>query len=473
MPTFEIGERDFLLDGEPFQIISGALHYFRMHPDQWADRIHKARLMGLNTIETYVAWNFHSPARGEFRTTGRRDLGRFLDLVATEGLHAVVRPGPYICAEWDNGGLPAWLFAHPGVGVRRDEPTYMAAIAEYYAQVLPIVAARQVTRGGPVLAVQVENEYGAFGGDADYLRALVKLTRDGDIEVPLLTCDQADDTMLARGGLPDLHRTATFGSRSTERLALLRRHQPTGPLMCGEFWNGWFDSAGGHHHITDADDSARELEALLAAGASVNLYMFHGGTNFGFTNGANDKGTYLPITTSYDYDAPLSEDGSPTAKFFAFRKVIARHAPVSTGEVPQRRPAPELHVQLTSAVELRDVLPLLGSPARFDSPPTADAIQQWSGFTYYSTAIRADDAVLSIDEIRDRAIVTLDGQPVGVLSRTEHLRTLPLPPRDGELGLLVEDQGRVDYGPRIGEQKGLVGQARTATRVLTDGEVTG
>src|SRR5690606_19400807 len=173
MPTFEIGPEHFQLDGEPMQVVSGALHYFRVHPDQWADRIRKARLMGLNTIETYVPWNFHAPEPGVFDLDGQRDLGRFLDLVAAEGLHAIVRPGPYICAEWDGGGLPAWLFADPStgsgqrraVGVRRHEPLFLAAIGKYYADLLPVVGERQVTRGGAVLMVQVENEYGAYGDD--------------------------------------------------------------------------------------------------------------------------------------------------------------------------------------------------------------------------------------------------------------------------------------------------------------------
>ena len=258
MSTFEIGPEDFLLDGERIQVVSGALHYFRVHPYLWADRIHKARLMGLNTIETYVPWNFHAPEPGVFDLDGRRDLGRFLDLVAAEGLHAIVRPGPYICAEWDGGGLPAWLLADPSVGVRRHEPAFLDAISKYYASLLPLVAERQVTRGGPVLMVQVENEYGA---DADaplperqkYLRALVDLVRAQGVEVPLFTCDQANDEMLERGGLPELHKMATFGSRTTERFEVLRRHQPTGPLMCMEFWNGWFDSWGLEHHLAPAE----------------------------------------------------------------------------------------------------------------------------------------------------------------------------------------------------------------------------
>jgi beta-galactosidase len=472
MPTFEIGDTDFLLDGRPYQVVSGALHYFRVHPDQWADRIRKARLMGLNTVETYVAWNFHAPERGRFDLDGPRDLARFLDLVAAEGLHAIVRPGPYICAEWDGGGLPGWLLADPRVGVRRNEPHYLAAIEQYYDQLLPLVAERQVTRGGPVIAVQVENEYGAYGDDADYLRALIAMNRDRGIEVPLLSCDQADDEMQARGSVPELHRTATFGSRAKERLDLLRRHQPTGPLMCMEFWNGWFDSWGQRHHVAPAATNAQDLDDLLAMGASVNLYMFHGGTNFALTSGANDKGTYLPITTSYDYDAPLAEHGAPTPKYWAMREVISRYVDVPA-EVPDApAPAPELDVDLTARLPLADALPFLGDARQWDRLPTADDLGQWSGFTLYRTPVTAEDRVLTVAEVRDRALVSLDGEPVGVLSRTEHSRTLTLPARAGELEVLVEDQGRVNYGPRIGEAKGLIGPARTATREITTWSAT-
>lgn len=468
MPTFEIGDTDFLLDGRPHQVVSGALHYFRVHPEQWPDRIRKARLMGLNTIETYVAWNFHAPERGRFDLDGPRDLGRFLDLVAAEGMHAIVRPGPYICAEWDNGGLPAWLLADPEVGVRRHEPRYLAAIAQYYDQLLPLVAERQITRGGPVIAVQVENEYGAYGDDHDYLRALIAMNRERGIEVPLLSCDQADDEMQARGSVPELHRTVTFGTRAKERLELLRRHQPTGPLMCMEFWDGWFDWWGQPHHVAPAEMNAQDLDDLLALGASVNLYMFHGGTNFGFTGGANDKHTYQPITTSYDYDAPLAEHGAVTAKWHAMREVISRYAPVPDEVPADPAPAPELAVDLDRLVPFAAALPVLGEPAAWDHLPTTDELGHWTGFTLYRTRVTADDRALTLAEVRDRALVALDGEPVGVLSRTEHSRTLALPARAGELTLLVEDQGRVNYGPRIGEPKGLIGPARTATRELTD-----
>jgi beta-galactosidase len=250
MPDFVIGESDFLLDGRPFRILSGALHYFRVHPQSWADRIEKARLMGLNTIDTYVPWNAHSPRRGVFGTEGMLDLERFLRQVAEAGLYAIVRPGPYICAEWDNGGLPIWLFQEPGVGVRKNEKGFLAAVEEYLEHVLRIVRPLQVDRGGPVLLVQVENEYGAFGDDQTYLKSLVEIIRQAGIAVPLVTVDQPADSMLAAGGLDGVLRTGSFGSRSAERLQTLRARQPSGPLMCMEFWEGWFDHWGGPHHTT-------------------------------------------------------------------------------------------------------------------------------------------------------------------------------------------------------------------------------
>ncbi|CAD6007356.1 beta-galactosidase family protein [Agreia sp. COWG] len=492
MPDFRIGETDFLLDGQPFRILSGALHYFRVHPDYWADRIHKAKLMGLNTIETYVAWNEHSPTRGTFDTSDGLDLGRFLDLVAAEGMYAIVRPGPFICAEWDNGGFPGWLFSDPAVGVRRDEPLYMTAVAEYFAELLPIVASRQIDRGGPVILMQIENEYGAYGDDKSYLKKLIELTRAGGITVPFTTIDQPTDQMLADGSLPELHKTGSFGSRAAERLATLRSHQKTGPLMCAEFWDGWFDHWGAHHHVTDAQESARELDALLAAGASVNIYMFHGGTNFGFTNGANDKGVFQPTVTSYDYDAPLTESGAPGEKFWAFREVISRYAPVPDEVPTQPAAAVELEVVLDERVSLWDAAARLGEAATVDALPSMDELAQFRGFALYTAEIgpapdtaadtadtAADTAadaaavgrVLTVGEVRDRAQVFIDRAPVGVLQRDHHDVSLGLPAAASarcSLAILVEDQGRVNYGPRIGEHKGLIGG------VTLDGEqITG
>jgi len=455
--TFTIGETDFLLDGQPFQVISGTLHYFRIHPEHWADRIRTAKAMGLNTIETYVAWNAHEPVRGEWDATGWNDLGRFLDLVAAEGLHAIVRPGPYICAEWHNGGLPVWLTSTPGIGLRRSEPQYLAAVTEYLERVYEIVAPRQIDRGGNVVLVQIENEYGAYGSDEDYLRELVRVTRDAGITVPLTTVDQPMPWMLENGSLPELHLTGSFGSRSAERLETLREHQPTGPLMCSEFWDGWFDWWGSIHHTTDPAASAHDLDVLLAAGASVNIYMVHGGTNFGTTNGANDKGRFDPIVTSYDYDAPIDESGHPTAKFHAFRDVIAKYAAVPDLEPSPRPDAPVFEVALSGE---GDWMPAsTGSVS--DAPATFEELGHLGALVRYDVALpasSADRAVLAFGEVRDLAWVHVDGVFVGRLSRTLHERALAIP-AGTTLTVLVEDQGRVNYGHRLGEEKGLIGGA--------------
>ena len=473
---FIVGERDFLLDGEPFRILSGALHYFRVHPGHWADRIRKARQMGLNTVETYVPWNVHAPRPDEFRLDGGLDLGRFLDLVAAEGMFAIVRPGPYICAELTNGGLPGWLQAAGVNAVRSSEPAFMTAVRGYLERLAPVVVSRQIDRGGPVIMMQVENEYGAYGRDREYLSELAGLIRETGITVLLNTVDQPVGDMLANGALPGVLATGSFGGHVAQRLAALRAHQGDGPLMCSEFWHGWFDDWGGHHHVTPVTEAAGNLDEMLRAGASVNIYMFHGGTNFGLTNGANDKGTYHPITTSYDYDAPLDEAGNPTAKYWAFREVIARHAAVSA-DVPAATatPAPSFTVPLRQVLPLWDALGLLGQEAAHDAVPSADEVGQYQGLTLYATDLGAPDvdspgddttakteaeatAVLTVAEVRDRAQVFVNRRGVGVLARDHHDTSLALPPgARGRLEILVEDQGRVDYGPRIGEAKGLIG----------------
>lgn len=467
--SFSIGDTDFLLDGSPHRIISGAIHYFRVHPDQWADRIRKARLMGLNAIETYVAWNAHEPRRGEWDASGWNDLGAFLDAVGAEGMHAIVRPGPYICAEWHNGGLPVWLTrAHNG-RLRSSDPAYVADVSEYLRRVYEIVAPRQIDRGGNVILVQIENEYGAYGADKEYLSQLVRVTRGAGITVPLTTVDQPVPRMLQNGTLPELHATGSFGSHADERLATLRAHQPSGPLMCSEFWDGWFDWWGGHHHTTSAAAAAGELDALLAAGASVNIYMFHGGTNFGLTNGANDKGRYLPLVTSYDYDAPLDEAGDPTEKYWALRDVIAKYAPVPEDQPSTASARPLISVALEPAGDwLRS--------ARADrtalEPPTFEDLDHSSALVLYETDLPAGDQadgvrLLSFDEVRDQAWVTVDGRPVGTISRTRGQRSLTIP-AGRRLGVLVEEQGRVNYATKIGEPKGLIGVAR-----LGDDELVG
>ncbi|WP_405452005.1 glycoside hydrolase family 35 protein [Streptomyces erythrochromogenes] len=459
MPLLRIEDDGFRLDGDPFRIISGGLHYFRVHPDLWGDRLHKARLMGLNTVETYVPWNLHQPRPHEFRMDAGLDLPRFLDLAAAEGLHVLLRPGPYICAEWEGGGLPSWLLTNPSMRLRSRDPRFLAAVEDYFSRLLPPLHDRLTTRGGPVLAVQVENEYGAYGDDTAYMEHLAGALHRHGIDVPLFTCDQPTD--LERGALPGVLATANFGSRSTEHLATLRTARPSGPLLCTEFWIGWFDRWGGNHVVRAAEHASQELDELLATGASVNFYMFHGGTNFGFMNGANDKHTYRPTITSYDYDAPLDEAGDPTEKFAAFRKVIAKYAPVPSEPPPPRAAKFSLEaVALTESIALLDTAPALGDAIAAHRPLTMEELGQNFGFVLYEAELPdAGPCLLEVEQVRDRAQVFLDGQPVGVLEREshEHALTFTTPRRGAVLTVLVENQGRVNYGQGIHDRKGLLG----------------
>lgn len=456
--TFAIGPENFELDGQPFRILAGSIHYPRVHPDLWADRIHKAKLMGLNTIETYVFWNFHSSKRGEFLLDGARDLARFLDLVAAEGMLAIVRPGPYACAEWDNGGLPTWLTSDPDVTIRSSDENYLAAVEEYLHQLAPVLVPRMIDAGGPIILMQVENEYGAYGSDSAYLARLVEIYREVGFTVPLTTVDQPTDQMLTDGSLAGVHMTGSFGGRVDERLDTLRAHQKTGPLMCAEFWVGWFDHWGARHHTTSAADSAASLERLLERGASVTVYMFHGGTNFGLTSGANDKGVFQPTVTSYDYDSPLAEDGAPTDKYWAFREIISRYESVPEERPAERALAPERSVALTEAAAFIPAIEALVQWRDATHPLDFEELEFSDGFALYRREVDGE-GVLVADRVQDRAQVFVDGAPVGVLDRTLHDHVLPLGRAGRELTVLVENRGRVNYGPLLGEPKGL-GPAR-------------
>ncbi|WP_420114474.1 beta-galactosidase [Pseudactinotalea sp.] len=441
------------------QIISGAIHYARVHPDQWRHRLQMLQAMGADSVETYVPWNLHEPRPGEHTFAGIADLGGFLDLAHDLGLRAIVRPGPYICAEWDNGGLPSWLTGRPGIAIRTRDPHYLAAVDAWFDVLIPVIAARQVTRGGPVSMVQVENEYGSYGSDIVYLEHL----RDGlaarGIDVPLFTSDGPEDHMLTGGTIPGVWATVNFGSRGSEAFATLRRHRPDDAPFCMEFWNGWFDHWGAPHHVRSAEDATAALEEILDAGGSVNVYMAHGGTSFGTTAGANNHGAYTPTITSYDYDAPIDEAGRPTPKFWAYREAIARRRPV-THEVPA--PYPVLtsgEVTLTRALPLGavlDGLPVVES----GHAPTFEELGLDHGVVRYRAHVRGprQEYPLTLPGLADRAHVYADGRLLGVLERgAEGGLPLAIPASGVDLEVVVESMGRVNYGPWLGERKGLVG----------------
>ncbi|MEV6810368.1 beta-galactosidase family protein [Streptomyces sp. NPDC051132] len=464
MSEFTVGESGFLLDGRPVRVLSGALHYFRVHEAQWEHRLGMLRAMGLNCVETYVPWNLHEPRPGTYRDVAA--VGRFLDAVHAAGLWAIVRPGPYICAEWENGGLPAWLTGGPGVRVRTRDERYLGRVRSWFRRLLREIVPRQLGRGGPVIMVQVENEYGSYGSDAGYLAELAGLLRAEGVTAVLCTSDGPEDHMLTGGSLPGVPATVNFGSRAGEAFAALRRHRPGGPLMCMEFWCGWFDHWAGEHAVGDADEAAGVLREILECGASVNLYLAHGGTSFGGWAGANrdgalHEGRLLPDVTSYDYGAPVDEYGRATEMFHRFREVLARYRP---GPLPALPPPPArlgapAEAVLTGWAPLSGVLEALGGPETAGPvPPAFEELGITRGLVRYTVDVPGPRRPypLTVRGLRDLAVVYVDGRRAGVL--TEDAPRLPEPVAGpARLELWVESLGRVNYGPRLGEPKGVTG----------------
>ncbi|MFE5616363.1 beta-galactosidase family protein [Streptomyces sp. NPDC056524] len=467
MSTFAVGDEDFLLDGRPVRLLSGALHYFRVHEEQWGHRLEMLRAMGLNCVETYVPWNLYEPEPGRFGDVGA--LGRFLDAVARAGMWAIVRPGPYICAEWENGGLPHWLTGRLGRRVRSEDPEYLAHVERWFRRLLPQVVERQIGRGGPVIMVQVENEYGSYGSDQGYLRQVADLLLDCGVEAPLFTSDGPEDHMLTGGSVPGVLATANFGSGARKAFAVLRRHQPSGPLMCMEFWCGWFDHWGTEHSVRDAADAAAALREILECGASVNVYMAHGGTNFAGWAGANragelHEGELLPTVTSYDYDAPVDEAGLPTEKYWRFREVLARYAegPLPDVPAPPRRIAGPVEAALTEWAPLEEVLEVLGDEeSRAPVPRTFEELGVDRGLVRYRLEVPGPRRPypLSVSGLRDRAVVYVDGVRAGVLTSEDAVLPEPVA-GPAVVELWVESLGRVNYGPRQAEPKGITGGVR-------------
>ncbi|HET6896527.1 MAG TPA: beta-galactosidase family protein [Candidatus Baltobacteraceae bacterium] len=441
------------------RIISGEMHYARIPREYWRQRLRMARAMGLDTTSTYVFWNRHEPAPGAFDFNGGNDVAAYVRTAQEEGLDVILRPGPYVCAEWDFGGLPAWLLREDA-RVRSNDESYMRPVRAWLHRLGEELAPLQRAYGGPVIAVQLENEYGAFGSDGAYLHALKDALHDaGFAPSPLFTIDQPKD--VARGSLDGVPIAATFAPGDAEKaFEQMRALRPQAPLQCGEYWAGWFDHWGEPHHRLDDEQQARDLEWMLEGGWSVNVYMFHGGTNVGFWNGANSSDTqpYQPDTTSYDYDAALDEAGRPTEKYACFREIIARVTGVEPPPVPdppQTIEVPEFF--LTQSCALLDAD--LGNPVLADAPLTMEALGQNFGCVLYRTDLRGPvDGALEIDAVRDFAVVALDGEIVATLDRRlgESRVRIDCGRERMRLDILVENGGRINYGPDMPfERKGI------------------
>jgi beta-galactosidase len=456
----------FILDGKPFRILSGAMHYFRVVPEYWRDRLEKLRAFGLNTVETYVAWNLHEPRPGEFAFEGMLDLVKFIQIAAETGLKVIVRPGPYICSEWDFGGLPAWLLKDPQMQLRSAYPPYLAAVDRFFDALLPQLVPLQSTQGGPVIAMQVENEYGSYGNDKVYLRHLADGMRRRGIDSFLFTSDGPRHECLQGGTLPELLKTVNFAFGAGEAFAMLRRYQPEGPLMVTEFWSGWFDHWGEPHHIS-ADGSSsiqrsvETLDEILAAGASVNFYMFHGGANFGWMNGANcEPEPYMADVTSYDYACPLSECGDYAPRYEAYRQVLAKYAELPAAPLPPALPkAAYGKIELGECAGLFESLDALSRAHASLAPQPMELYDQDYGFILYRKALRGPlSGFLRLRGLHDRAQVFLDGAPAATLERERggEFANLDLS-GEARLDILVENMGRVNFGPALLDRKGITG----------------
>ncbi len=466
MSVFSYDKNGFLLDGTPFRIISGSIHYFRSCPQRWSDLLRKLKVCGFNTVETYIPWNLHEPHEGDFRFDGLVNLEQFLRLAGAEGLKVILRPAPYICAEWDFGGLPAWLLKDRSMTLRCADPKYLQKVSAYYNVLIPKLVPFQCTNGGPLIACQIENEYGSYGNDKEYLRFLEQTMRSLGLEILLFTSDGPTDMMLTGGTLPDVLKTANFGSRPAEAFQKLREYQTDGPLMCAEYWNGWFDHWGEEHHVRDPRDAVETFREMLDAGASVNFYMFHGGTNFGFMNGANYSDKYEPTITSYDYCAPLTEEGNTTPKYDLLRELLKNYSDTACN-LPIREKAPTCgygKVVLTQKAHLMPQRDRLASVIRSAAPLPMEQYDQSYGAILYRTKVGryAAPEKLEICGLHDRAHIFVNGRKVGILYRANHesVIEISLPLEENVIDILVENMGRVNYGPRLHDRKGIDGGVR-------------
>lgn len=461
MGKFEIRE-EFYLNDEKMKIISGGIHYFRVVPEYWRDRLEKIKALGCNTVETYVAWNVHEPKKGEFCFEGIADLKRFIELAQELGLWVIVRPSPYICAEWELGGLPAWLLAEDGMRLRSSYEPYLAHVREYYKKLFEILTPLQITKGGPILMFQIENEYGAYGEDTAYLESLKNMMTENGVDVPFITSDGPWSDYLSCGKVDGVLQSANFGSHAKEQFAVLKKHIGDKPMMCMEFWVGWFDAWGDRHHVEDPENHAKDFNDILEMG-SVNIYMAHGGTNFGFMNGANYYDVLTPDVTSYDYDALLTEDGRITPKYEAFREVIRRFREIPEVEFTtkiERKAYGRLNV--AERVGLFEALEDISTPVENHYPLPMEKLGQNYGYLLYRSELLRDKEIekLRLLGANDRAKFYLDGKEIATLYDRELLseKALDQTLHGDRLDILMENMGRVNYGAMMEQQnKGIKG----------------
>ncbi|XP_054929535.1 beta-galactosidase-like [Dermacentor andersoni] len=472
----------YLKDGVPIQIVSGSIHSFRSLPQQWDDRLATMRAAGLNAIQTYVEWSSHEPEEGQFNFEGQQDIVRFLRLAQKHDLLVLLRPGPYIDSERDMGGLPYWLLStNRSIGLRTSDPHYIAYVHRYISQLLPLIQPLLYVNGGPVIAIQVENEYGSYAACdyvyTAYLRGMIRLYLGND--VVLYTTDGDADGYLKCGKLDGAYTTVDFGTGSDigKAFAVQRRHQERGPLVNSEYYTGWMDHWAEPHSVVSTSAFVSQLDKMLSMNASVNMYVFHGGTSFGYKSGANVDDHFHPIPTSYDFDAPITEAGDTTDKYHAIRKTIAKYLPLPPGPVPKPKPKMALGPfklrRLFGLSELREML----SRATITSerPLTFEEIRQSQALVLYDTFVSflpRNPGALRVPGLRDRGYIYVDDLYQGVISRMDNVFDIMVSVTKGQrLSLLVESQGRNAYGD-LNDAKGIISDVTLSGIVLTHWNIT-
>jgi beta-galactosidase len=458
--TFFMSESEFILDGQPFQIISGEMHPARIPSEYWRHRVQMAKAMGCNTIAAYIFWNYHESEEGKYDfSTGNHNLQEFFKIVREEGLFLIVRPGPYVCAEWEFGGLPPYLLRIPDIKVRCMDPRYMAAAERYISKLAEEIKPFMITSGGPILMLQIENEYGSFGNDRKYLLRLKEVWKESGIDIPTFTGDGPSEYMLEAGSLPGSAVGLDPGS-SPEDFELAKKMNPGVPVFSSETYPGWLTHWGEKWAKPDSSALMKDVKFLMDNKKSFNLYVIHGGTNFGFTAGANSGGKgYEPDVTSYDYDAPINEQGDATPKYLALRKLIGSYLPKGKKLPPVPDPVTVMEIPSIALQPFTSVWDKLPAPVLSVQPKPMEAFGQDYGFILYRTELVGHKSgKLVVTDIHDYATVFLNGAYIGKLDRREGINSIEIPACNVQvpvLEILVEAMGRINFSEYMIDRKGI------------------
>ena len=474
--SFKVGNKTFLLNGKPFVVKAAEVHYPRIPREYWEQRIKMCKALGMNTLCIYIFWNIHEQKMGEFDFTGNNDIRAFVKLAQKNGMYVIVRPGPYVCAEWEMGGLPWWLLKKKDIKLREKDEFFMERLEKFEEQVGKQLGDLTIEKGGPIIMVQVENEYGSYGEDKPYISAVRDVVRkSGFDKVELFQCDWSSN--FTKNGLDDLTWTMNFGTGANidNEFRKLKQLRPESPLMCSEFWSGWFDKWGGRHETRGAKDMVDGMRDMLDRGISFSLYMTHGGTNWGHWAGANSPG-FAPDVTSYDYDAPINEAGQTTPKFFELREMMAKY---NDGKklpaIPSQYP-----VIAIPRVDFKEVAPLydnLPKPVQVNGElKTFEELDMGWGCLLYRTKISqtvTSESVLKVTEAHDYAQVFINKKYIGKIDRINRESTVTLPPvKEGDvLDIYVEALGRINFGRAIKDFKGITEKVELTYNLANNSQV--